>query len=217
MKRLPLRLFAAIIALLTVFSFSACSASASHTYWNIVKKKAAGDFLEYYAMIYVDGVSNDNKIDEIWVNVSGFGEKEVTICLEFSSSSSPSSYYNRQIKTIDRMIASDAEGWVRLCEGIQVSRAYCLVTLSDTVHFNEIVFLAGDKSKFETNMVTAGERNSKNSSIKLEYDLNEASSAEAGSEKSQLADKIVDEPDWFDYETACALYEKAIIRNAPKS
>lgn len=213
MKSIVKRLFIGLIALSAAFCFSACSQGESFTYWNIVKKKTSADTLQYYATIYIEEVSSSKTIDEVWVNVSGFGDEKVTVDISFASSSSASSFYNKQSVDIDRSLASDADGWIRLSDGLNVSRSYCFLTVSDSVHLNEIVFIASDDSRFSGHVVEAGERSSSKPSNKREYDLNEASSAENGSPESRLADKIMDEQDRFDHESATILYEKAAAKN----
>lgn len=210
MKKFLTRTLACLLTIFIAFAAAGCSDNGAHTYWKVVKKSANGSLLEYFAMIDVEGASSSNEIGEIWVNLSGFESEKVTIDLAFATSATPTTYYSRISKSIDRLLASDAEGWVKLCEGVSIRYEFCLVTLSESVHFNEIVFLSSDKKPFNAVVAIAGERDAANPSMKREYDLDAASSAEKGSENYYLADKITDEKNWFNYKTVSALYEKAL-------
>ena len=199
--------------LCVALAFVACSGE-SHTYWNVKKKQTAEETLEYYALIHVKGVSSFNPIDEVWVNVSGFAESEAEISVSFATTATSISYNNVQNVKIDRLFASDAEGWVKLCDGINAMRQYCLVKLSDSLHFNEIFFVAQDGSLFELEIHEAGERNPTHTSSKKVYDLDNVSDAEPGSAEAQLADKIIDEQGAFDRAAAEAFYNKALALKA---
>ena len=209
-KSFFLRFAAAALCLIILFAASACSDATEHTYWKITKKTAGDNNLEYFAFVDVEGASSSNVIDEIWVNLSGFEAKTVTINLAFATSITPTTYYSRISQTIDGLLASDAEGWVKVVSGVSIRYEFCLVTLQDGVHFNEIVFLSGDKKPFNAVVASAGERNPDNPSSKREYDLDAASLAEKGSPDYYLADKITDEKHSFNYSKVSALYEKAV-------
>ena len=204
MKSFIKRSLTAMIAIFSRSLLFACSSAPSHTYWNVVKKSANGVDLEYFANVYLDDVSSTKPIKEIWVNVSGFADEEVTVNLAFASSSSATTYYHKQKETFDRLFASDAEGWVKIYDGSGISYRYCLVTLSDGVHFNEIVFLTNDGEVLKGHVAFAGERSPVNTSVKREYEGDEL----------KLVDKIMDEQEKFDRNEASKLYDKAVKLNS---
>lgn len=187
-------------------------------YWNVREKASSGgDKYEYYAVLYSSDINSANKIDEIWVNVSDTNKDYVTLDFAFGSGSEDGSLkYSKQTFTANTKVAAEAGGWVRLCDGLGSSYKYAIVTVYDTMHFNEIVFVTADNKAVKSTISRAGERSANHASGK-EYDLEDHTghdhSVEEKTEEDEfLADKIVDEHDDFKYDTVLDLYNKAIAK-----
>ena len=204
------KLVSLIVAALTACSvFAACSAESNFNYWQITEKAdGSGERLQYYAVVYMKDVSSSKKIREIWVNVSDMTADEVSFNMIFGSSSGESylRYNEQKDLKVKKTVAADAEGWVKLCADLDISYKYAQITVSDTMHFNEMVFLTDDNATLDVSVSEAGERSPTNHSIKKTYDLSDENKDE------HLADKLFDEQSSFDRAAAEKLYSDAVAK-----
>ena len=208
MKKLSV--LAAVLAVILTFSLCSCAKKSAHTYWDIVNKQAGDEELTYFATFYLSEVGSAKKIDEIWVNIDTFGDKEVSFDLVFGSSASETNlkYNARNDITVDRLFASDAEGWVKIADDLKVTYKYARVSAKKSMHFNEIYFLTEDRTLLKASLSEAGE--TIGGSVKR-YDLDK--SEDSSGEDKHLADNLLDEQDAFDYATAERFYEEAKKKN----
>ncbi len=152
------------------------------------------------------------------MNISDATKETVTFQLAFGSSSSDDSLkYSKKELTVSTKVAAEANGWVKLADDLAISNKYMLVTVYDTMHFNEIVLLNSEHTAFSVTMPRAGERSANHASGK-EYDLedhtgHDHSVEEKTEEERLLADKIIDEQKDFVYATVEDLYKKALEKN----
>ena len=204
------RLFTLAAIIFAALTFASCAANDNFTYWDITKK-VSGDnsALEYYAVLSLSDITEENILSEIWINVGELSQDEATFNVKFGSDKADSNlkYGAKTDIKVKKDVAAKTGGWVKICADLNYTYNYALITTCDTMHFNEIVFLTNDRQKIKISVVYAGERSPDNHNIKREYDFTSSDDSASG---DNLADKIADEQDKFSFDTISALYENAI-------
>lgn len=199
------KLIAALLSAVCIFSLFACAKTDNGSYWTITKKVSSdGQALEYYAVLYLSSVSSSKKIDEVWVNVGETTDEQVVFDMAFGSSSSSLTYKKQTGLAVDKKVAEKTGGWVRICDGLNVTYNYAEISTSDAMNFYGIVFLTEDHEVIKAAFSSAGERKADNHNIRKKYDAE----SEDG-ENAFTPDKIADDDPAFDYSSVIEKFEQA--------
>ncbi len=206
MKNLLKTLAVTLIALTLVLAVG-CDKS-EYSYWGVTRHETQSkDVLTYSVVLKMNKNDNEN-VKEIWVNVDNLGEEEVEITHVFGSSDSSLQTYRATTK-ISKAKAADADGWVRLVltNDNGYSQNYFRISITQTMHVNEIVLVDINGKVIPTTIAKYSEKVTENVGNTYSLEEYEAKIEEESLENTAL--NLIDEQSKFVLETVRSLYDAA--------
>ena len=144
-----------LTTLLLVFSmtlaFAGCGNKTEYSYWEIKAKQAADSRLTFVSELSFG--SSYVQIGEVWVNVSDIAGNGADITLQFYRSSTLKKTFTYRI-TSDELKKSE-DGWINAYFDTDIECNKVVVSVIDSMKFNEICFINSD-AKLATVTFTQG-------------------------------------------------------------
>ena len=155
MKKLLLTITALSLCSLAVLATACRSGNETktncNTGWNVSQIYEVSDNeaeeKELAEQFVCFNVTNDDVIDEIWLNIGEISVDEVTFTLGRFSTSTPEKFLSgSETVTVAKTDAVSAEnGWIKLKGGYNQTTSYIKIALNGGVKLNETVFLNSKK------------------------------------------------------------------------
>ncbi len=152
-----IKLISVLLLVVMVFTVVGCT-NNGYSYWQVEKfTYSDGETKEFFVRLSFDA----EKSYEVWANIDNVEEKDATISMAAGYSESSLSYKLSTI-TLTKELLTQANGWIKLNEGVSSSYEMIDVGTKYKMRINEIVVCDSDGNKFELKMVSAGERIKRN-------------------------------------------------------
>ncbi len=200
------KIVAIFICFAVIFAFSGCGKNAnSFTGWEITEMRVNGDAtadaLLYYGIFRIATTDGSRKVDEIWVNLYGMEKNQATINLRFANSSTFSNPTDKEF-TVEKESLKENNGWVKICDNqTDIEFSYVDIYVTETMTFNEIVFINVNNSKLQLTLSEGGIRTHLDRNVAsylYKGDQNELESKIEKGEITSSALNLVDEQKKFD-------------------
>ncbi len=153
-----IKLISILLIVVTMFTVVGC-ANSGPSYWQIEQfTYADGANKEFFVRLSFDA----EKSYEVWINIDNV-EEEGTATISMAAGYSESSLsYKLSTITLTKELLTQANGWIKLNEGVSSSYEMIDVGTKYKMRINEIVVCDSDGNKFELKLDSAGERIKRN-------------------------------------------------------
>lgn len=198
MKKFIIALLVVTLSAVCLFG-TACQKKSTLAGWTIVEEKVGGvgDSLQNYAIFRITAPDDSNKqVAYAWVNLSGLTDDSVSLNFAFSNSSGFSSP-KEFTETVTKTDLKADNGWVKvLIDQTSSSYSYVEVCVTQSMTFNEIIFVSTTGKRLTPSLYECGARPARSSnSSKYTYTLSELEEKIEAGEVTDSALNLIDEQD----------------------
>lgn len=140
MKKVISLLITLLLAFGMTFAFAGCGNKTEYSYWEIKAKQAADSRLTFVSELSFG--SSYVEIGEVWLNVSDISGNGVDVTLQFYKSSTLKKTWTYRISS-DALKKSES-GWLNAYFDTAIECTKVVVSVIDSMKFNEICFINSD-------------------------------------------------------------------------